>query len=380
MKISSVETTPNPNSIKLNFFEPLGQTATYTSSSSMMPDFVAKLLAIEGVQSVFVCGDFITLNRHPLSDWRLLLEQATLALTGEKILPSNFSSSPSLSATTALEGQNQIFVQTFKGIPIQVKAVDILGESRLSLGSAFNEAAQLVQQESGADFLKERQWVDHGLRYGDRPEMAEQVLSELLNYYTQERLDSAVSQALGSSSAEPEADLDDIKRLLSHSQWQQRLLAVQELSRVDCGQSVHCINLLIEALQDTNAQVRRLAAAALGTIGTTYSAMAVPSLCHALNSDSSIAVRRTVGDALSDIGDADAQNAMCQALSDGNKLVRWRAARFLNDLGTLDSLPFLEAALKDTEYEVLLEISAAIERIKSGAAGVGPAWKRIADS
>lgn len=377
MKISSVETTPNPNSIKLNFFEPLGQTATYTSSSSITPDFVSKLLAIEGVQSVFVCGDFITLNRHPLSDWRSLLDQATWALTGEKILPANFASSSS--PVTALEGQNQILVQTFKGIPIQVKAVDLAGETRLSLGSAFNEAAQLVQKESGADFLKERLWVDHGLRYGERAEMAEQVLSELQNYFSQERLDLAVNQALGSSSSELVADFDHIKSLLSHSQWQQRLLAVQELSRIDSGQSVLCITLLIEALQDTNAQVRRLAAAALGAVGTTYSAMAVPSLCQALNYDSSIAVRRTAGDALSDIGDATAQTAMCRALSDGNKLVRWRAARFLNDLGTVESLPSLEAALNDSEYEVLLEISAAIERIRSGAQGVGPAWKRIAD-
>jgi HEAT repeat protein len=70
---------------------------------------------------------------------------------------------------------------------------------------------------------------------------------------------------------------------------------------------------------------------------------------------------------------------MAQALSDGNKLVRWRAARFLNDLGTAESLPFLEAALQETEYEVLLEINAAIDRIKGGGQGAGPAWRRIAD-
>jgi HEAT repeat protein len=377
MKISSVETTPNPNSIKLNFVEPLGQTATYTSSSQAAPDFVIKLLAIEGVQSVFVCGDFITLNRHPLSDWRLLLELATFALTGDKLsgLDSSSSSSSSSSSVTVLDGQSQIFVQTFRGVPIQVKAVDLLGETRLSLGSAFNEAAQLIQKETGADFLKERLWQDHGLRYGERAEVAEQVLSELQNYFSPERLGLLVRQALGASGAEPEADLDHIKRLLSHSQWQQRLLAVQELSRIDSSQSV-VIDLLIESLQDSNAQVRRLAAAALGTTG---SAMAVPSLCQAVTCDSSIAVRRTAGDALSDIGDPAAHPAMCLALLDGNKLVRWRAARFLNDLGGEESLPYLEAALNDSEYEVFLEIGAAIERIRSGALGAGPAWKRIAD-
>lgn len=386
MQIRSVETTPNPNSIKLNFFEPVGATATYSNSSPEAPEFVGKLLAIDGLQSVFVCGDFITLNRHPLTDWRQLLEQASWALTGEKIIDTGLSSSSSLtlaaSSSTTQEGQIQILVQTFSGIPMQVKAVDLEGESRLSLGSHFNEAAQLIQKTTGADFLKERQWIDHGFRYGPRAEMAEQVVSELQNYFSPERLDLAVRAAIGEKELEGSKKIDQladfaaIEKLFLASQWQQRLLAVQELSRLDISQSPVAINLLIAALQDSNAQVRRLAAAALGTTG---SAVVVPSLCQALLEDSSIAVRRTAGDALSDIGDASAAAAMTQALSDGNKLVRWRAARFLNDLGTAESLPSLEAALQESEYEVLLEINAAIDRIKGGGQGAGPAWRRIAD-
>lgn len=385
MQIRSVETTPNPNSIKLNFYEPVGATATYSNSSPQAPEFVDKLLAIDGLQSVFVCGDFITLNRHPLTDWRQLLEQASWALTGEKIIDTGpFSSSLTLSpsSSAAQEGQIQILVQTFSGIPLQVKAVDLEGETRLSLGSHFNEAAQLIQKTTGADFLKERQWVDHGFRYGPRAEMAEQVVSELQNYFSPERLDLAVREAIGkkeldgAQKLEELADFSAIEKLFLDHQWQQRLLAVQELSRLDTSQSPVAINLLIAALQDSNAQVRRLAAAALGTTG---SAVAVPSLCQSLIEDSSVAVRRTAGDALSDIGDASAAAAMAQALSDGNKLVRWRAARFLNDLGTAESLPFLEAALQESEYEVLLEINAAIDRIKGGGQGAGPAWRRIAD-
>lgn len=385
MQIRSVETTPNPNSIKLNFFEPVGATATYSNSSPQAPEFVDKLLAIDGLQSVFVCGDFITLNRHPLTDWRQLLEQAAWALTGEKIIdsgPSPYSLTLSPSSSAAQEGQIQILVQTFSGIPMQVKAVDLEGETRLSLGSHFNEAAQLIQKTTGADFLKERQWVDHGWRYGQRAEMAEQVVSELQNYFSPERLDLAVSEAIGkkelngAQKLEELADFSAIEKLFLDHQWQQRLLAVQELSRLDISQSPVAINLLIAALQDSNAQVRRLAAAALGTTG---SALVVTSLCQTLIEDSSVAVRRTAGDALSDIGDASAAAAMIQALLDGNKLVRWRAARFLNDLGTAESLPFLEAALQESEYEVLLEINAAIDRIKGGGQGAGPAWRRIAD-
>ena len=376
MQIRSVETTPNPNSIKLNMLEAVGQTATYTKANQA-PDFVSKLLAIDGVQSVFVCADFITLNRHPLSDWRQLLEQAAFSLTGERIAVANLSSfaETAPATVTALEGQNQIFVQTFKGIPIQVKAVDLAGETRLSLGSAFNQAAQKIQEATSSDFLKERLWVDHGLRYGARAEVAEQVQVELQSYFNQEKLDVSVCQALGESTAVA-ADFASLSQLFSSEEWQQRLVAVQDLSQSEALQSQLGIDLFIKALHDTTAQVRRLAAAALGTTG---SALALPSLCLALINDSSIAVRRTAGDALSDIGDAAAEGAMCQALADKNKLVRWRAARFLNDLGTTESLPFLEAALNDSEYEVQLESKAAIKRITAGGEGTGPAWKRIAD-
>jgi HEAT repeat protein len=90
-------------------------------------------------------------------------------------------------------------------------------------------------------------------------------------------------------------------------------------------------------------------------------------------------VRRTAGDALSDIGDVAAQPAICRALRDSNKLVRWRAARFLSDVGTQDALPFLEQAADDPEFEVRLEIEAAMQRIRGGSEGIGPAWKRIVE-
>lgn len=130
----------------------------------------------------------------------------------------------------------------------------------------------------------------------------------------------------------------------------------------------------MQSLSDENPQVRRLSAAALGATGNIE---AVKPLCHSLLHDSSVAVRRTAGDALSDIGDSSAQPSMIESLKDQNKLVRWRAARFLNDLGTKEALPALEIAKDDPEFEVQLEIKAAIERIEKGGQGLGPVWKRI---
>ena len=81
MRLKSVETTPNPNSIKLNLDEKVAGAVTYTSKDKDdCPKFIATLLNISGVKSVFACNDFLTLNRDPLSDWKVILERATLAL------------------------------------------------------------------------------------------------------------------------------------------------------------------------------------------------------------------------------------------------------------------------------------------------------------
>jgi len=61
--------------------------------------------------------------------------------------------------------------------------------------------------------------------------------------------------------------------------------------------------------------IRRWAAAILGGSGMPE---AIEPLCKVL-SDASAIVRRTAGDALSDLGDARASGTMCQALEDRSK-------------------------------------------------------------
>ncbi len=369
MKILSVETTPNPHSIKLNLDQKVGATTTVNSANvAGAPAFVERLLAIDGLLSVFLCSDFITLNKDPRSNWPPILDSATKAVNDDAAGAALIAAG---AGQADFQDQSQVLVQTFCGIPLQVKVVDGEGESRFSLGERFNTAAQLVQAESGADFLKERYWADHGVRYGKRAELATEVSEELQGIFTQSELDRAVNKALGREQID-KPSFDAIAHLLNHSSWQERLRAVQESSQLQSGEE---IALLKSALSDENAQVRRLVAAALGTTG---SAEAVESLSVVLLHDPSIAVRRTAGDALSDIGEATAQSAMCQALSDPNKLVRWRAARFLNDLGDDQCLQALEAAKDDSAYEVKLEVEAAIGRILQGGKGSGPAWRRIA--
>lgn len=369
MHLKSVETTPNPNSMKLNLDENVGAATTYTvEDGNACPHYVKRLLEIEGVKSIFVCQDFLTLNKDPRANWKTILEKSA-ALLGGKI-DSLGGDEKRLSAEKS--GQVQVLVQTYKGIPIQIKVVDSKGESRVSLGERFNEAAQFVQAESGADFLKERYWADYGARYGECAEIAKEVAEELQGIFNLETLQRTKLEALGKEQSFS-VQLDTIKNWLNSSDWHRRLAAIQELSLKEGNEIV---SLLVQSLSDENPQVRRLCAAALGATGNIE---AVKPLCHSLLHDSSPGVRRTAGDALSDIGDSSAQASMIESLKDQNKLVRWRAARFLNDLGTEEALPALELAKDDSEYEVQLEIKAAIERIQKGGQGLGPVWKRIVE-
>lgn len=369
MQLTSIETTPNPNSMKLNLDESVGKPVTYTPDQcANVPEFVNELLAIDGVKSVFVCHDFITLNKDPRIDWQLILEAAT------KVLSGNEHAAPANEQRKAAEklGQVSVFVQTFRGIPIQVKTSDGHEEKRIALSSRFSEAAELVQAKSGADYLKERYWADWGVRYESLGEVTTNVVEEIEGTLDAKAIARLVATALEKATEETTCrSLEQLQADLDSADWHQRLLAVQELSIKQ-----EAVTLLIRALEDPHNQVRRLAAAALGASG---SPEAVFPLTQTLLNDTSIGVRRTAGDALSDLGDVAAQPAVCLALSDANKLVRWRAARFLADIGTVDALPFLEKLTNDPEFEVRLEITAAIERIRLGKAGSLPAWKRILD-
>ena len=75
MKLSSLETTLNPNCMKLNFNEqivekPLSLQRGQTEEN--VPDVVKQLLDIEGVQGAFVAPHFITLTRKGNADWQTI--------------------------------------------------------------------------------------------------------------------------------------------------------------------------------------------------------------------------------------------------------------------------------------------------------------------
>ena len=61
--------TPNPNALKFAVGVDVGGPATYTLAAEVDDPLAAALLAIEGVMSVFMTADFVTLSKEPNADW-----------------------------------------------------------------------------------------------------------------------------------------------------------------------------------------------------------------------------------------------------------------------------------------------------------------------
>lgn len=64
-----VDPTPNPNALKFTVDRSVGGPATYVSGQPVDNPAAAALLEIEGVISVFMTADFVTLSKVADSDW-----------------------------------------------------------------------------------------------------------------------------------------------------------------------------------------------------------------------------------------------------------------------------------------------------------------------
>jgi len=64
----TVETTPNPRAMKFNVGSPTGATSTATSADDC-DERIAPLFEIEGVMSVFMTADFVTVSATQDASW-----------------------------------------------------------------------------------------------------------------------------------------------------------------------------------------------------------------------------------------------------------------------------------------------------------------------
>lgn len=371
MKIKSIEPTPSPNTMKVLLSEelPSGKSNNYKKNSAVdAPQIIKDILAIEGVKGVYHVADFLAVERNAKYDWKDLLAQVRQAF-GEDVLEGSSTDGMSEEAF----GEVKVFIQMFNHIPMQVKLTDGLTEQRFGLPDRFKDAVFTAQQ-SNENVVLDRQWKEHGVRYGNLEDIGKEVVDEINAAYSDERLNNllmVLSENKESSKIQPRKSYKVTLEMLDHDDWTERFAHLDQMNPTE-----EDIPVLEKALNDEKASIRRLATVYLGMI---EKPSVLPLLYKALK-DKSVTVRRTAGDCLSDIGDPAAMEEMMVALKDKNKLVRWRAAMFLYEVGDEKALSALKGAENDSEFEVSMQIKMAIERIEGGEEAKGSVWKQMTES
>jgi hypothetical protein len=74
------EPTPNPNAIKFSVGQPVGGPGTFTSGDQPDEPFLVELLSIDGVTSVFLTADFVTVSKTRDGSWDDIVPEATAIL------------------------------------------------------------------------------------------------------------------------------------------------------------------------------------------------------------------------------------------------------------------------------------------------------------
>ena len=371
MKIKSIEPTPSPNTMKVLLSEelPSGKSNNYKKNSAVdAPQIIKDILAIEGVKGVYHVADFLAVERNAKYDWKDLLAQVRQAF-GEDVLEGSSTDGMSEEAF----GEVKVFIQMFNHIPMQVKLTDGLTEQRFGLPDRFKDAVFTAQQ-SNENVVLDRQWKEHGVRYGNLEDIGKEVVDEINAAYSDERLNNllmVLSENKESAKMQPRKSYKVTLEMLDHDDWTERFAHLDQMNPTE-----EDIPVLEKALNDEKASIRRLATVYLGMI---EKPSVLPLLYKALK-DKSVTVRRTAGDCLSDIGDPAAMEEMMVALKDKNKLVRWRAAMFLYEVGDEKALSALKGAENDSEFEVSMQIKMAIERIEGGEEAKGSVWKQMTES
>ncbi|WP_368666323.1 virulence factor [Ammoniphilus sp. CFH 90114] len=283
MRILSIEPTPSPNVMKLNMDKtlPTGVSLNFTSKKQdHSPEYITKLLEIEGVEGVFHVHDFIALERHPKADWKQILSLVGVVFGEALSLDQRTDTSPS---TTF--GEVEVLVQTFKGIPMQVKIMNQGEEMRFSLPERFGRAVMAVQMAS-ENLLKEREWQNYGFRYGTFKEVGEDIVNELSATHGEQRLQELVAQAISQTPINLNQEEKESPSKLDHHHpdWEVRFSALERINP-----TIDDIPILAQAIKDPKMSIRRLATVYLGMIGKPE---CLPYLFMALK-DQSPAVRRS---------------------------------------------------------------------------------------
>lgn len=437
--VDAVESTPAPSSFLLRLDAPLDDVEFegfkgVTFYKVSCPASLEPAFKVDGVESIFACNECLTVNKVSSAGWGTVLPAVIEALGGPSSkleasgLPSSSSSAPAATGAAAASSGVSIRLQISLGLPIQVEAngwTEISTPVRAKLSPRFGSAMGLLVGQSGDAFFAGRQWLERGVRYpegtgeGDADEdalvaaaLAEEV-AEVEAAYPDDRIASLIfgskeearasgdGNGGGAGGAAAAADGDD---LLSFEQVDQLCDEedannVEEVVMRGASGPTDAVCRLAAFVRTGRGALgaRRNAIAYLGSTAGRGGDVALEAVQAAFTREKAAGVRRTAGDALSDLGDPRAVLPAVGALADRSALVRWRAARIIGEMG--DSAAALaalkQAAVAEQAFEVAFEIKDAARKVQArldsqaagtnadnsagAGAGTGPMWKQIQD-
>lgn len=369
MEIVRVEPTPSSNTMKivLSFKKEDRTSQTYTEVNDHNPEFINRILQLDGIRSVFHVMDFIAVDKKGKENWDTLLKDVTAAISG-----TEDDNEEQEAKVNEHYGEVKAEVLRFKGIPYQIKLTTENEEKRKQLPEIYIDSMlKATKDEDNVVFL--RKWDDLGIRYGELDDVMETVQEEILALYPESILENLVEEALTKDITIPEKQFIHVSKeeFEQEQDWKTRLRMLNDFPTP----TEDDYPLLEVALNDEKPQIRRMAVVLLGMIETKET---LPYLYEAMK-DKNVAVRRTAGDCFSDLGFKEALPVMIEALEDPQKIVRWRAAMFIFDEGDETALPALKNRQDDPAFDVKLQVQMAIERIENGEAALGSVWKQMAN-
>jgi hypothetical protein len=75
--------TPNPNALKFTVGVDVGGPKTYVATGDVDDDTARQLLDLDGVTSMFMTTDFVTISKTPDSEWATI-EPAAMRILSER--------------------------------------------------------------------------------------------------------------------------------------------------------------------------------------------------------------------------------------------------------------------------------------------------------
>lgn len=83
IRVSEVQSTPNPNALKFVLDRSFTDrpNSFFNAASAQQHPLAARLFAIDGVTSVLLLGDFVTVNKRPDARWPAIRRAVVKVLT-----------------------------------------------------------------------------------------------------------------------------------------------------------------------------------------------------------------------------------------------------------------------------------------------------------